>query len=69
MISCDFVRFCTPLLARRVVLCDLLYFFCDFVRARINEENFSNRFKSTFFMNRLEVSYDWSKNESPRRRL
>ena len=48
----------------------LLFFVCGF-RARINEENISNRIDSNrlFLVNRLEVSYDWSKNESPRRHL
>ena len=40
-------------------------------RARIIEENISNRIDSNrlFFMNRIEVSYAWSKNGSPRRHL
>ena len=34
------------------------------LRARVNEENFSNRIDSNrhFVMNRLDVSCDWSKN-------
>ena len=41
------------------------------VRSRINEKNFSSRIDSNrlFLVNGLEVSYDWSKNESPRRHL
>ena len=40
-------------------------------RARIIEENISNRIDSNrlVLLNRLEVSDDWSKNESPRRHL
>ena len=40
------------------------------IRARINEENFSNRIDTNrLFLNRLELSYDWSLNESTRRRF
>ena len=41
------------------------------VRASISEENISNRIDSNrlVLLNRLEVSDDWSKNESPRRHL